>query len=480
MLTNKNLFSSLIVILILFFSSFHSFAQEKKKYNVLFIAVDDLNDWIGPLDGYKGVKTPNIDKLAKQGMNFTRAYCSAPICNPSRASLLTGARPYSSGVYNNAQPFRMALPDAITLPQYFTANGYEVFGAGKIFHERFYDSASWVDHSTRSLIETPFVVRQKFNLTDTNGIGVFDWHALQTEDSAMADYKIAEAGINFLNRKHGKPFLLAIGILKPHLPWYVPKKYFDMYPISEIKLPEALPDDTVDLPPIGRRMAFQHGEISYQGSLQQFLSDNNNWRDAVRGYLASISFADAQIGRLIDALEKSPYAKNTIIIFFGDHGFNLGEKGHWTKAALWETTTRSPLIIIAPGVTRAGSTCKRTVNLMDIYPTLITLCNFPKKEGIEATDITPLLKKPTVEWDHPSITTMGRGNHAIRTERWRYIRYNDGGEELYDHNVDPHEWKNLAKDPKYVETIKKLSQWLPKTNAAPAPAAGAASTNVQQ
>src|SRR6187401_2330254 len=237
MLTNKNLFSSLIVILILFFSSFHSFAQEKKKYNVLFIAVDDLNDWIGPLDGYTGVKTPNIDKLAKQGMNFTRAYCSAPICNPSRASLLTGVRPYTSGVYNNAQPFRRALPDAITLPQYFTANGYEVFGAGKIFHERFYDSASWVDHSTRSLIESPFVVRQKFNLTDTNGIGVFDWHALQTEDSAMADYKIAEAGITFLNRKHDKPFFLAIGILKPHLPWYVPKKYFDMYPISEIKLP---------------------------------------------------------------------------------------------------------------------------------------------------------------------------------------------------------------------------------------------------
>ena len=172
--------------------------------------------------------------------------------------------------------------------------------------------------------------------------------------------------------------------------------------------------------------------------------------------------------------------KNTIIIFFGDHGYNLGEKRHWTKAALWESTTRVPFIIIAPGITKPNSTCERTVNLMDIYPTLITLCNFPKKENIEANDITPLLKNPTLEWDHPSITTMGRGNHAIRTERWRYIRYNDGGEELYDHNVDPNEWKNLAKDPKYADTIKKLSEWLPKTNAAPAPIAGAASANVQQ
>ena len=253
-----------------------------------------------------------------------------------------------------------------------------------------------------------------------------------------------------------------------------------MYPISEIKLPETIPDDTIDLPASGRRMAFQHGEINYQGSLQQFIIENNKWKDAVQGYLASISFADAQIGRLIDALEKSPYAKNTIIIFFGDHGFNLGEKDHWTKAALWERTTHSPLIIIAPGIIKANSVCERTVNLMDIFPTLNKLCDFPIKNNIEAMDITPLLKNPILGWDHPSVTTMGKGNHSIRTERWRYIHYNDGGEELYDHNTDPNEWHNLAKDPKYADRIKKLSEWLPKTNATAAPLAGAASTNVQQ
>src|SRR4030095_8950696 len=330
MVVYKNCFlSALIVFFLLFSFNKQAEAQEKRKYNVLFIAVDDLNDWVGPLEGYKGVKTPNIDKLAKQGMNFTRAYCSAPLCNPSRASLLTGVRPYTSGVYNNAQPFRKVLPDAITLPQYFTANGDEVFGAGKIFHEAYYDSASWPVPYKRPSSPTP-------EKTPVNGVGTFDWFPLNVEDSAMADYKIVQAGVDFLAEKHDKPFFLAIGILKPHLSWYVPKKYFDLYPLAKIKLPETIPDDTVDLPVIGKRMAFNHGEVVYQGSLQQFIADNKKWEQAVQGYLACISFADAQIGRLIHALENSLYNKNTIIIFFGDHGFQLGEKTHWTKNALWE------------------------------------------------------------------------------------------------------------------------------------------------
>jgi arylsulfatase A-like enzyme len=462
----------LFVFLLLFFQD-KLLAQRRSQPNVLFIAVDDLNDWVGPLDGYKGVKTPNIDKLAKQGMNFTRAYCSAPLCNPSRASLLTGIRPYTSGVYNNAHPFRKVLPDAITLPQYFTSNGYEVFGAGKIFHEAYYDSASWPVPFPRQSSPTPAN-------SPVNGMANFDWSGLAVADSAMADYKIVEAGIDFLNKKHDKPFFLAIGMGKPHLPWYVPQRYFDLYPLSEIVLPKTMSDDSLDLPVIAKRMAASHGEVNYKGDLQQFVLENKQWQKAVQGYLACISFADAQIGRLLEALGKSSYDKNTIIVFFGDHGYNLGEKRHWTKAALWERTTHVPFIIIAPGITKMNSTCKRTVNLMDIYPTLITLCNFPKKENIEANDITALLKNPTLEWDHPSITTMGRTNHAIRTERWRYIRYNDGGEELYDHDADPNEWHNLAKDPKYAGTIKKLSGWLPTTNAAPAPAAIAAPASVRE
>lgn len=472
MRTNKNLFSSSVVILILFFSIIQADAQEKKKYNILFIAVDDLNDWVGCYHSNPNVKTPNIDELAKKGMIFTRAYCSAPICNPSRASLLTGVRPSSSGVYNNAQPFRKVLPDAITMPQYFTANGYEVFGAGKIFHLAFNDSASWQFPYTRFTSPGPDSV-------PVHGVATFDWYPLSNSDEEMADYKSAQMGIEFLQQKHDKPFFLAIGIAKPHLPWYVPKKYFDLYPLSDIKTPKTVPDDTLDLPTVGRRMAAAHGEINKPIDLQQWVVDNKKWEEAVQGYLACISFMDAMVGRLLDELEKSPYNKNTIVVFFGDHGYNLGEKRHWTKAALWESTTRSPLIIIAPDVTKPNSICNRTVNLMDIYPTLITLCDFPKKEGIEATDITPLLKNAGIEWNHPSITTMGKGNHAVRTERWRYIRYNDGGEELYDHDADPNEWNNLAKDPKYTGTIKKLAELLPKTNADPAPLINQATTNNQ-
>jgi arylsulfatase A-like enzyme len=458
----------LFLVLLFILLHYFPFAQTKQKYNVLFIAVDDLNDWVGVYHSNPNVKTPNIDALAKKGMTFTRAYCSAPICNPSRASLLTGVRPSTSGIYNNAQPFRNALPDAITLPQYFTTNGYEVYGAGKIFHERFYDSASWPVQQDRALLGSPFVLLQKYKLPP-NGVGVFDWQPLPAPDEEMTDYKIVQAGIDFLKQTHEKPFFLAVGITKPHLPWYVPKKYFDMYPLSKIILPKTIPDDTIDLPEAGKRMAFAHGEISVQGDLHQYVIENKKWEQAVQGYLACISFADVQTGRLIEALEKSSYAKNTIIIFFGDHGFNLGEKRHWTKTALWERTTRVPFIIIAPGITKANSACERTVNLMDIYPTLIDLCSLPKKEGLEAMDITPLLKNPKLQWDHPSVTTMGMGNHSVRTERWRYIKYNDGGEELYDHAIDPNEWHNLAGDKKYAVTIKKLSEWLPKTNAAPAP-----------
>jgi arylsulfatase A-like enzyme len=424
--------------------------------------VDGLNDWVGALHVYPAVKTPNLDKLAKRGMIFTRAYCSAPLCNPSRASLLTGVRPSTSGVYNNGQPFRKVLPNVITMPQYFTANGYEVIGAGKIFHEAYYDSASW---------PVPYVQYTSPIPPDTpvNGIKNFDWAPLDNGVEEMADYKIVQTGIEFLKQKHDKPFFLAIGLIKPHLPWYVPKKYFDLYPLSKIILPKTLPGDLDDVPAIGKRMAAGHGEVNYSGDLHQFVWENKQWDKAVQGYLACISFADSQIGRLLQALEKSLYKKNTIIVFITDHGFNLGEKEHWTKSVLWEKSAQVPLIIVAPGITKQNSICPRTVNLMDIYPTLITLCNFPKKEGIEATDITALLKNPTFAWNHPSVTTMGRGNHTVRTEQWRYIRYSDNLEELYDHNTDPNEWHNLAGDAKYAGTKRKLSAWIPKTNAAPAP-----------
>jgi len=462
MINIRALISKWFSILVLLLYIQPTSAQTNKKYNVLFIAVDDLNDWVGPLDGYKGVKTPNIDKLAKQGMNFTRAYCPAPVCNPSRTALLTGVRPSTSGVYQNWHPWRRALPNAVTLPQYFMANGYEVVGISKIFHDSYNDSASWQRYYPQQRQITP--PKQPMN-----GYGNFDWGPLQVNDEEMADYKHVQWGIDFLNEKHEKPFFLAVGIKRPHLPWWVPQKYFDMYPLTKIVLPKVIANDLDDIPPIGVDMAKRIPEGQMNAATanmedHKFIIENNKWKEAVQGYLAAISFSDAMLGRLLDAFGKSAYKQNTIIIFFGDHGWHLGEKEHWRKFALWEETTRVPFIIVVPGMTKPNSVCERTVNLMDIYPTLISLCGLPPKESLEAMDIKPLLQNPKLAWDHPSITTFGKDNHAVRTERWRYIQYSDKTEELYDHEADPYEWKNLASDPKYADTKKKLAASIPKLN----------------
>jgi len=434
------------------------FAQKKAPYNVLFIAVDDLNDWVGMYNKHPGMKTPAMDRLAKQGMLFTRAYCSAPSCNPSRTSLLTGIRPSTSGVYLNNQPWRPVLPTAVTMPQYFTQNAYEVMGTGKIYHDIYNDSASWPVY-----YKVPPQVRATNRRKRPGSKGnVFDWAPLDVGDSAMSDFKIADRAVDFLEQKHNKPFFLAVGITKPHLPWYVPQKYFDAYPLADAKRPLTIPNDLDDVPPAGVKLAHSNGD-------HQYMLENNLWESAVQGYTASISFADAQIGRVLDALENSPYKQNTIIVLFGDHGWNLGEKEHWRKYALWEETTHVPFIIVAPGLTKPGSVCERTVNLMDIYPTLIEACHLPVKKDIEAVSIYPLLKNPTIAWNHPSVSTWGKNNHAVRTERWRYIRYSDGTDELYDHNNDPHEWKNLAKEAHYTALKKELAAWMPKVNAPDAP-----------
>lgn len=448
-------FLLLAVACLTFFKTDPASAQQKEKYNVLFIAVDDMNDWVGPFGGYPGIKTPNIDKLAKKGVVFQRAYCSAPACNPSRASLLTGIRPSTSGVYHNNQPWRPVLPDAVTIPQYFTANGYEVKGAGKIFHNSFNDPASWptyfdVPHSP----EPPKV--------PVNGFANLDWSPVDVKDEDMGDFKVVNQGIEFFNKKHEKPFFLAIGLTRPHLPWYVPQKYFDQYPLSEIKLPKVIQNDLADVPEAGVKIAKPQSD-------HKFITEHRHWEKAIQGYLASNTFSDGQIGRLLDGLEKSAYAKNTIIVFFGDHGWHLGEKEHWRKFALWEEASRVPFIIYAPGISALNGVSNRTVNLMDIYPTLIELCQLPEKKGLEGRSVAPLLKNPAAKWEYPSVTTHGLGNHAVRSEKFRYIKYEDGSEELYDHDADPQEFKNLAKDEKYAAVKKELIKSLPKVNAKNAP-----------
>jgi len=282
------------------------------------------------------------------------------------------------------------------------------------------------------------------------------------KDEDMGDYKVVNQGIDYFGKKHDKPFFLAIGLTRPHLPWYVPQKYYDQYPLSSIQLPKVIANDLADVPPAGVKIAKPQGD-------HKFITEHKQWEKAVQGYLASITFADVQIGRLLDALEKSEYAKNTVIVFFGDHGWHLGEKEHWRKFALWEEASRVPFIVYAPGLSKENSVSERTVNLLDIYPTLAELCNLPAKKELEGNSIVPLLKNPAATWEFPSVTTHGFGNHAVRSEKWRYIRYNDGSEELYDHDNDPQEFKNLAKDEKYAAEKRKLAKSLPSVNKKDAP-----------
>ncbi len=451
-MTIYNIKKSLITLGLAFASIlFHeTYAQIKPIYNVLLVVVDDMNDWVGPFGGYEGIKTPNIDKLAQKGVVFKRAYCAAPACNPSRTSLLTGIRPSTSGVYQNNQPWRPVLPDAVTLPQYFKANGYEVKGAGKIFHLPFNDSTSWPVYF--DVPDSP-----KPPEAPVNGFSNFDWSPVDVKDEDMGDYEVVSQGISYFRQKHDKPFFLAIGLTRPHLPWYVPQKYYDQYPLSSVKLPEIIANDLADVPTAGVKIANPQGD-------HKFITENNQWEKAIQGYLASITFADAQLGRLLDALEKSDYADNTIIVFLSDHGWHLGEKEHWRKFALWEEASRVPLIVYAPGISKENSVSERTVNLLDIYPTLVGLCGLPAKKDLEGNNIVPLIKNPSSPWEFPSITTHGFENHAVRSERWRYIRYHDGSEELYDHDNDPNEFKNLANDKKYAAEKLKLKKSLPLIN----------------
>ena len=438
-----------------------AFTAERQpgKPNVLFIAVDDLNDWIGCMGGHPQTRTPNIDRLAKRGVLFQNAQCAAPACNPSRAALLTGIRPSTSGVYLNSQPWRPAMPDAVTLPQHFMAHGYRVVGGGKIFHGGFPDPESWQEYFPDKKKTTPGdPMPPDRPLNGIPNTSHFDWGPIDVKDEEMGDWKVSEWARQELAKTHDKPFFQAVGIFRPHLPWYVPQKYFDMFPPDKVILPTIKKDDLDDVPEAGRRMARPEGDHAK-------VIATNNWNKAVSGYLASIAFADACIGRVLDALDASPYADNTIVILWGDHGWHLGEKLHWRKFALWEEAANAPLMIAAPGVAKAGGVCTRPVSFMDIYPTLVELCGLGPNPRLEGRSLALLLKDPGAAWEPPALTTYGRNNHALRSERWRYIRYADGSEELYDHQGDEMEWTNLAGDPKYDDVKKDLARYLPEVNA---------------
>jgi len=452
----------------------------KTKPNVLFIAIDDLNDWTGCLGGYKGkIYTPNLDRLAKRGVLFTNAHCAAPACNPSRASILTGIRPSTSGIYYNSPHWRRSpvLEKAVTIPEHFRTAGYSVVGGGKIFHalswdnwdkeelsDGFNDPNCWDEYFPSKIKSMPPELWPKEYPVAKGSIGkrpmeFFDWAALDEPDSKMADYKVADWAISELNKKHNRPFFQAVGIFRPHIPWYVTRKYFDMYPLDEIVTPKIPEDWKRQLPSAGLDMGAE------RRAWHKWVIDNEEWKKAIQGYLASISFADTQLGRLLDGLDKSGYAENTIIVLWSDHGFHLGERETWEKFTLWEESTRVTFMMVAPGLTKAGNCCSRPVSLLDIYPTLIELCGLKPKPELEGQSLVPLLCSPSAPRLQPAVTTYGKDNHAVRTDRWRYIRYENGNEELYDHSTDPDETINIAADAKYDSIKKELARWLPVINA---------------
>ncbi len=436
-------------------------SQNKSKPNVLFIAVDDLNHWVKHLGRNKQVMTPNIDRLAARGLTFANAYCAAPSCNPSRAALMTGLRPSTTGVYDNSVDWRPVVSTDKTLVTHFRQNGYTAAGAGKIYHGGFDRKEEWDDYLRKEGGDHGDCKP----LNSTNGVGEIRFSPVDCGDEAIPDYKIASYGIEQLQREHDKPFFLTIGFHKPHMPWNVPKKYFDMYPLDKIELPPYREDDLNDIPPAGVEMARRPGSNSPdKPSDHELLLKSGRWKEAVQAYLASITYLDGQVGRLLDALDRSAYRDNTIIVFWGDHGWSLGEKHHWRKFGLWEEPTRAPLIWVAPGVTKAGTKSTRTVDFMSIYPTLAELCGLPIPKHIEGVSIKKLLADPNAKWTTPALTTHGFQNHAARSAEWRYIRYENGGEELYDETKDPYEWTNVAGHEKNDKVKAELAKVFPKVN----------------
>ncbi len=444
--------------------------------NVLLVSVDDMNDWVGCLGGHPDVSTPHIDRLGAGGVVFRNAHCPSPLCNPSRTAIFTGLRPNRSGVYHNGQWWRPAYPSRTTLPMYLKANGYTTAGAGKVYHhtDGFNPPDQW-DEYFDLVFDDPWdrCAYGRVPPADPppghplNGITPFehefDWGVLAQAEAEYGDAQVVDWACRYLQQGHTQPFFLAVGTFRPHLPCYAPQRYFDRYPLETLTLPALMDNDIEHLPPTGRDFA-QAGRHAYDCVLA-----HEQWERAVQAYLACISFADAQIGRLFEALEGSGRAENTIVVFYSDNGFHLGEKRRWHKSTLWERATHVPLIVRVPG--KADAVCDRPVNLQDIFPTLLDLCGLeaPAGQAVDGRSLVPLVDDPAAVWDPFTVTTYLRGNHAVRGARWRYIRYADGGEELYDRDADPHEERNLAGYAEFATLKRDLAQYFPADNAADVP-----------
>ncbi|MDB6113306.1 MAG: iduronate sulfatase [Lacunisphaera sp.] len=455
------------------------------RYNVLLIAIDDLNDWVGSFGGSAQTRTPNMDRFCAEGaVAFQNAYCPGPVCGPSRSALLSGFLPNRTGVYSNTENMRRSVlvQTHATLPEYFAQHGYMTANRGKIFHkhatpegldEGQWAFTDWSDTSGRGGVDQAHLYSRLKGIYDgqkgeaagkeDNDVGgddegtEFSWGPTKDNKENTLDWQTAEWAAGQLAQPHAKPFFLAVGIAKPHLPWYVPQEYFDRHPLDSIKIPEYRLDDLDDiLTPDGKKKFSATADF-------RWVQKDDLFKRAVQAYLACASYADDCVGKVLDALAKSPERDHTIVIIFGDHGWHLGEKLRFRKSTLWQEATRLPLMIRVPGMTTTRQDSPRIVNLIDLYPTLIDLCGLPTKAGIDGRVITPLLRNPQLEWAHPSVTVNGSGNACVRDERWYFIRYRDGTEELYDMQQDPMQWTNLArsKDTTALAAKARLAAFFP-------------------
>lgn len=427
--------------------------------NVLIISIDDLNDWTGCLGGHPQAKTPNIDRLAKRGTLFTNAHCQAPVCTSSRASMLTGLYPTTTGLYF-LQPPLGASKIANKRPhllRHFASAGYRTMGAGKFVHGG-NDRAHYQEYGGGM---GGFGPLPKEKLSKYKGHKLWDWGPYPEDESQTPDAKVADFVIKRLKKPQAKPFVLVAGFWRPHVPMYAPPRWFKKFPLETITLPETLKNDRDDLSEYAKALT-----EGLPAPRHEWFLKNRAWKRAVQSYLASIAFVDHQVGRVLDALDAGPHGKNTIVVLLSDHGWHLGEKQRWAKRSLWNDGTRVPLIVAARGF-KAGQSSNRPVGLIDLFPTLLDLSGLPKRADNEGRSLVPLLKNPEAEWDRPILTTMAPGNHSLRSTRWHYIRYADGSEELYDHKTDPHEWHNVAKKPEHAAIVKRLRARLPRHEVEP-------------
>ena len=435
-----------------------------EKPNVLFIAIDDLNDWVGPLEGHPQVETPNMDRLAERGTTFLNAHCQSPLCNPSRTSLLTGLRPTTTGVYSLQPWFRTVeeFKDHVTLPQYFEKNGYRTYSTGKIYHGgygRKKDDAEFNEMGPGSSGK-PFPPKKLVNTPQPHKL--VDWGTFDHKDEEKGDWIVADWAVEQLEKKPKEPFFLSVGFFLPHVPCYATQKWFDLYPEDSTKLPPIRANDREDTPRFSWYIHWKLPEPRLK-----FMEESNETLNFTRSYLACVSFVDSQVGRVLDALEKSGLEKDTVVVLWSDHGYHLGEKEITGKNTLWDPSTNVPLIFAGPGI-EGGVSTTQPAELLDIYPTLLDLCGLPANEKNEGISLVPQLKDGSTKRERPAVTSHGPGNHGVRSEDWRYIRYADGSEELYDMNKDPEEWTNLASNPEYKAIKEDLAKWMPKNDAKPA------------